>query len=55
VLFYNHLTRVIGGYRARLADAVSLVERTLSRDLDRRAARPPAEAVTAEIVALAAE
>ncbi len=50
VLFYNHLTRVIGGYRARLADAVSLVERTLSRDLDRAAAPKPAE-----IVALAAE
>ena len=40
VLLYNHLTRVIGGYRARLADAVALVERTLSRDLDRAAVRP---------------
>ncbi len=50
VLFYNHLTRVIGGYRARLSDAVSLVERTLSRDLDRGAVR-----ARAEIIALAAE
>jgi len=35
VLLYNHLTRAVGGYRAALADAAALVERTLSRDLDR--------------------
>ena len=40
VLFYNHLSRVIAGHRARLTDAVALVERHLSRDLDRRALEP---------------
>lgn len=35
VLLYNHLTRALGGYRAGLADAAALIERTLSRDLDR--------------------
>ena len=35
VVLYNHLTRGVGGYRAALADASALVERTLSRDLDR--------------------
>ncbi|MCE5973543.1 tonB-system energizer ExbB [Sinirhodobacter sp. WL0062] len=35
VLLYNHLTRVVAGYRIALADAAALVERTLSRDLDR--------------------
>ncbi len=42
VLFYNHLTRVIAGYRGHLADAAALVERTLSRDLDRQAFLPDA-------------
>lgn len=40
VLFYNHLTRVIAGYRVALADCVALIERTLSRDLDRAEALP---------------
>lgn len=38
-LFYNQLARANGGYRAMLADATALVERTLSRDLDRPAAQ----------------
>ncbi|MFD2174303.1 tonB-system energizer ExbB [Rhodobacter lacus] len=42
VLLYNHLTRAIGGYRAALADAAALVERTLSRDLDRARHQPEA-------------
>ena len=37
VLLYNHITRVVSGYRARIGDAAALVERCLSRDLDRRA------------------
>lgn len=41
VLLYNHLTRALGGYRAALADAAALVERTLSRDLDRAGLAPP--------------
>jgi len=40
VLLYNHLTRAVGGYRACLADAAALVERTLSRDLDRARIAP---------------
>lgn len=52
VLLYNHLTRALGGYRAELADAAALIERTLSRDLDRahRAAGPahPALQLVAE-------
>ena len=40
VLFYNHLSRVLSAHRARLTDAVALVERSLSRDLDRKAATP---------------
>ena len=40
VLLYNHLTRAVGGYRASLADAAALVERTLSRDLDRARLAP---------------
>lgn len=43
VLLYNHLTRAIGGYRAMLGDAAALVERTLSRDLDRARHAPSAE------------
>lgn len=40
VIFYNQLARSIGGYKAALADASAVVERHLSRDLDRsRAAR----------------
>lgn len=34
VVFYNLLARGISGYKVMLADAGSLVERTLSRDLD---------------------
>jgi biopolymer transport protein ExbB len=41
VLFYNHLSRVLSAHRARLTDATALVERSLSRDLDRRAVMPP--------------
>lgn len=37
VLLFNHLTRALGGYRLQLADAASLVARTVSRDLDRAA------------------
>ncbi len=40
VLFYNHLSRVLAAHRARLTDATALVERSLSRDLDRRAVAP---------------
>ncbi|MGB0659201.1 MAG: tonB-system energizer ExbB [Mangrovicoccus sp.] len=40
VILYNHLSRVIGRYRVRLADAASLVLRTQSRDLDRAATDP---------------
>ncbi|MDO5703735.1 MAG: tonB-system energizer ExbB [Paracoccus sp. (in: a-proteobacteria)] len=52
VLLFNHLTRAIGGYRARLGDAASLVERTLSRDLDRDARPAPAGV---QAISLAAE
>ena len=41
VLLYNHLTRAVGSYRAALTDAAALVERTLSRDLDRARLAPP--------------
>ena len=40
VLLYNHLSRAVGSYRACLADAAALVERTLSRDLDRARMAP---------------
>lgn len=49
VLFYNHLARSAASLRALLADAVALVERTLSRDLDRAAlsdSRPSAVSAT---------
>ncbi|MCL7465307.1 tonB-system energizer ExbB [Phaeovulum sp. NW3] len=52
VLLFNHLTRAIGGYRARLGDAAALVERTLSRDLDRAAQAAPDGA---DVIPLAAE
>ncbi|MCJ2081842.1 tonB-system energizer ExbB [Methylobacterium sp. J-090] len=38
VVIYNALTRSITGYRAMVGDAVALVMRHLSRDLDRREA-----------------
>ena len=50
VLLYNHLTRAVGGYRAGLADAAALVERTLSRDLD-RARLTPASVTPLHLVA----
>lgn len=50
VLLYNHLTRAVGGYRAALTDAAALVERTLSRDLD-RARRAPASVTPLHLVA----
>lgn len=34
VIFYNFLSRSIGAYRSLLADAASLIERKLSRELD---------------------
>lgn len=37
-MIYNALTRSITGYRAMVGDAVALVMRHLSRDLDRREA-----------------
>lgn len=36
VIFYNQLARAIGGYKAALADAAAIVERHVSRDLDRK-------------------
>jgi biopolymer transport protein ExbB len=51
VLLYNHLTRLIAAHRARLADAAALVERTLSRDLDRRASLPELGPARLRIVA----
>ncbi|MGE0420298.1 MAG: tonB-system energizer ExbB [Acetobacteraceae bacterium] len=39
VIFYNHLTRSIGAYRALVGDAVALVTVLATRDLDR--ARAP--------------
>lgn len=47
VILYNHLSRVIGRYRVRLADAGAQVLQTQSRDLD-RAARD-AEIIQAEL------
>ena len=35
VIFYNHLSRAIGAYRARIGDAVSLVTVLATRELDR--------------------
>ncbi|WP_386679653.1 tonB-system energizer ExbB [Loktanella sp. R86503] len=40
VIFYNTLSRAITGYRVMLTDAATLVQRTLSRDLDRAAVTP---------------
>ncbi len=34
VVIYNHFTRAIGGYRARVGDAAAAVERLTSRELD---------------------
>ncbi|WP_349537669.1 tonB-system energizer ExbB [Sagittula sp. NFXS13] len=34
VIFYNLISRGLGGYKVMLGDAAALVERTLSRDLD---------------------
>ncbi|MGD9802603.1 MAG: tonB-system energizer ExbB [Hyphomicrobiaceae bacterium] len=36
VIFYNQLARTVSGYKAALADAASVVERHVSRDLDRQ-------------------
>jgi len=52
VLLYNHITRVVSGYRARLGDVASLVERCLSRDLDRASVKAP---VPLAVTKLAAE
>jgi len=52
VLLYNHITRLVSGYRAHIGDAAALVERCLSRDLDRIAEEPP---VQAHLTKLAAE
>lgn len=40
VLFYNQLAKSIGGYKAQVGDASVLVQRFVSRDLDRLGARP---------------
>ena len=40
VVIYNHFSRQIGGYRARVADLGAVVARLASRDLDRRAVKP---------------
>ncbi|MBZ4023700.1 tonB-system energizer ExbB [Rhodobacter sp. TJ_12] len=53
VLLYNHLTRALGAHRACLSDAAALVERTLSRDLDR--ARLASEGTSATPLHLVAE
>lgn len=34
VIFYNFISRAIGGYRGMVSDSAALVERCLSRDLD---------------------
>lgn len=52
VLLYNHITRLVSGYRAHIGDAAALVERCLSRDLDRIAEEP---SVQAHLTKLAAE
>lgn len=36
VIFYNQLARAVSGYKATLADAASVIERHVSRDLDRQ-------------------
>lgn len=36
VIFYNQLARAISGYKAALADAAAVIERHVSRDLDRQ-------------------
>ncbi len=36
VIFYNQLARAITGYKAALADAAAVIERHVSRDLDRQ-------------------
>lgn len=36
VIFYNHLARLIAGYKAKLADCGAMIERMVSRDLDRQ-------------------
>ncbi|MFK7945587.1 MAG: tonB-system energizer ExbB [Paracoccaceae bacterium] len=41
VLLYNHIIRIVAAYRARVGDAAALVERCLSRDLDRIADHTP--------------
>jgi len=41
VIFYNQLARAISGYKAKLADCGALVERMVSRDLDRQFVRTP--------------
>ena len=43
VIFYNHLTRSVGAYRALVGDAVALVTVLASRDLDRGAPRDPGQ------------
>lgn len=35
VVFYNHLAKSIGSYKALVGDATALIERIVSRDLDR--------------------
>jgi biopolymer transport protein ExbB len=54
VIFYNVITRSLGGYKVMLGDASALVERTLSRDLDARRPAPRADDLPANAV-LAAE
>ena len=41
VIFYNQLARSISGYKVKLADGAAMVERLVSRDLDRQAVRTP--------------
>lgn len=53
VVIYNVLTRAIGGYRAMTGDAVALIMRHLSRELDRKEVRPYGQSFAA--VRLAAE
>ncbi|MEH6644769.1 tonB-system energizer ExbB [Sulfitobacter sp.] len=51
VMLYNHITRLVSGYRAHIGDAAALVERCLSRDLDRIAEEPPAQAHLTKLAA----
>lgn len=51
VLLYNHITRIVSGYRARIGDVASLIERSLSRDLDRADSQPPASVGLAKMAA----